>query len=82
MFSKLRGHDTAVQDIHGILHLDYKVPRKRFLNNACIQAVDHHPRIHSTSKRPHLRKENENNHWFYIEKSSAQFMPFSAFVYT
>lgn len=34
MLSKLWGHDTAVQDIHGILHLDYKVPRKRFLNNA------------------------------------------------
>lgn len=76
MFLKSGRHDTAVQDIRGIPHLDYKAPRKKFLDNACMQAADHLP------KRPHLRKENENNPWLYIEKSSAQFMPFTAFVYT
>lgn len=45
MFPKLRGHDTAVQDIHSILHLDYKVPRKRFLDNVCMQAADNLPYI-------------------------------------
>lgn len=43
LFPKLRGHDTAVQDIYGILHLDYKVPRKRFLDNVCMQAADNLP---------------------------------------
>lgn len=31
----------AVDDLHDILHSYYKVARKRFVDNICMQAVDH-----------------------------------------
>lgn len=31
----------AVDDLHDILHAYYKVARKRFVDNICMQAVDH-----------------------------------------
>lgn len=34
--------DHTVQDIHDILESYYKVSRKRFVDNICIQAVDHY----------------------------------------
>jgi hypothetical protein len=34
--------DHTVQDIHDILESYYKVARKRFVDNVCMQAVDYH----------------------------------------
>jgi hypothetical protein len=33
--------DHIVQDIHDILSSYYKVARKRFVDNVCMQAIDH-----------------------------------------
>lgn len=35
-------YDHTVQDIHGILESYYKVARKRFVDNVCMQAVDYY----------------------------------------
>ena len=34
--------DHVVQEIHDILKAYYKVSRKRFIDNVCMQATDHH----------------------------------------
>jgi hypothetical protein len=37
----MRNTEHIVQDIHDILCSYYKVARKRFVDNVCMQAVDH-----------------------------------------
>lgn len=34
--------DHAVSDLHDLLHAYYQVARKRFVDNVCMQSVDHH----------------------------------------